>query len=92
MNDIDSDGIDEIIVVERTGVPTWSKEREYHYKDIKDYIKILKWDGKKYQVIWVSPPYTKRKVKFLVEDIKNTGKKQLIVFSPFGSIQIWEKP
>jgi hypothetical protein len=62
-----------------------------YYGDIKDYIHILKWDGAKYQTMWVSPPYTKRGTKILVDDIKNSGKKQLVVLAPYGTIQIWEK-
>lgn len=90
LQDIDGDGLDEIILVEETGKVTFGEETA-NYSDIKDYIHILKWDGAKYQTMWVSPPYTKRGTKFLVEDIKNAGKKQLVVLSPYGTIQIWEK-
>ncbi len=90
LQDIDGDGLDEIILVEETGKVTFGEEIA-NYSDIKDYIHILKWDGTKYQTMWVSPPYSKRGTKFLVEDIKNTGKKQLVVLSPYGTIQIWEK-
>jgi hypothetical protein len=91
IQDIDGDGIDEIILVEETaGVLKFSAENVY-FGDIRDYIHILKWNGTKYQTMWVSPPYTKRGTKFLVEDIKNIGKKQLVVLSPYGTIQIWER-
>ena len=91
MQDIDGDGLDEIILVEETAGKLTSGEDSIHYDDIKDYIHILKWDGIKYRTMWVSPPYTKRGSKFLAEDIKNTGKKQLVVLTPYGTIQIWER-
>jgi hypothetical protein len=93
LRDIDGDGLDEIIVVEQTGKVTVSsvEEDEVGFTNVKDYIRILKWDGIKYQTMWVSPPYTKRGTKFLVEDIKKTGNKQLVVFTTDGTIQIWER-
>ena len=90
LKDLDGDGLDEIILVEETGKRKFDDE-EITYSDVKDYIRILKWDGKEYKTMWVSPPYTKRGTKFLVEDIKNTGKKQLIVMASNGTIQIWER-
>lgn len=91
LNDIDGDGLDEVILVEETaGKLSFGAETVY-YGDVNDYIHILKWDGSKYQTMWVSPPYTKRGTKFLVEDVKNTGKKQLVVLSPYGTVQIWER-
>lgn len=90
LKDIDGDGLDEVILVEETGKKHLGGET-FYYSHIKDYIHILKWNGKEYQTMWVSPPYTKRGTKFLVDDIKNTGKKQLVVLSPYGTVQIWEK-
>lgn len=89
LKDIDNDGLDELILVEETGNANSSDESVY-FTNVKDYIRILKWDGTQYQTMWVSPPYAKRGTKFLVEDIKNTGSKQLVVFTPSGLIQIWE--
>jgi len=91
LSDIDGDGLDEIIFVEETGKQTLFGEETVVYSDVKDYIKILKWDGKEYKTMWESPPYTKRGTKFLIEDIKNTGKKQLVVMTSNGTIQIWER-
>jgi hypothetical protein len=91
LKDLDDDGLDEIILIEETGKKELIGQESVEYSDVKDYIRILKWDGKKYQTMWVSPPYTKRGTKFLVEDIKNTGKKQLVVMTPYGAIQIWER-
>lgn len=88
--DIDGDGLDEIILVEETGKRKFEDE-DITYSDIKDYIRILKWAGKEYKTMWVSPPYTKRGTKFLIDDIKNTGKKQLVVMTSSGTIQIWER-
>lgn len=90
VHDIDNDGLDEIILLERTGQREFGEDM-VRFSNVKDYIHILKWTGSKYQTMWVSPPYSKRGTKFLVEDIKNTGKKQLVVLSPYGTIQIWEK-
>jgi len=90
LKDLDGDGLDEVILVEETGKRRFEDE-EITYSDIKDYIRILKWDGKKYETMWVSPPYSKRGTKFLIEDIKNTGKKQLVVMTSSGTIQIWER-
>jgi len=91
LEDLDGDGLDEVILVEETGKITFKGYEAVKMVDVKDYIHILKWDGKHYQTMWVSPPYTKRGTKFLVEDIKNTGKKQLVVMTAQGTIQIWEK-
>jgi hypothetical protein len=91
VQDIDGDGLDEIILVEETAAKLNFGEESVQFEDVKDYIHILKWDGKKYQTVWVSLPFTQRGTKFLVEDIKNTGKKQLVVLTPYGTVQIWEK-
>ena len=91
VQDIDGDGLDEIILVEETGKKEFVGHESVAYSDIKDYIRILKWNGKEYQTMWISPPYTKRGTKFFVEDIKNTGKKQLVVLTPYGKVQIWER-
>jgi len=91
VEDIDGDGLDEVILVEQTAGKLSFGEETVYYKDIKDYIHILKWNGSKYQDMWVSPPYTKRGTKFLVEDIKNMGKRQLVVLTPYGTVQIWER-
>lgn len=91
LKDFDGDGIDEVILVEETGKKKFDGHESVMYSDIKDYIHILKWSGKEYQTMWVSPPYTKRGTKFLIEDVKNTGKKQLVVLSPYGTVEIWEK-
>lgn len=90
LQDIDGDGLDEVVLLEETGKTASTEERTF-ISNVQDYIHILKWNGSKYQDMWVSPPYTKRGTKFLIEDIKNTGKKQLVVLSPYGTIQIWEK-
>lgn len=88
--DIDGDGIDEVILVERTGKREFGEE-SVSYSNVKEYVHILKWNGQAYQTMWVSPPYTKIGTKFLVDDIKNTGKQQLVVLTPNGTIQIWER-
>jgi len=88
--DMDGDGIDEVILIEQTGKRSFDPD-SIAYRDTKDYIRILKWNGKKYQTMWISPPYTKRGTKFLVEDIKGTSKKQLVVLSPYGTVQVWER-
>ncbi len=91
VEDIDGDGVDEIILVEQTAGKLTFGEETVYYGDIKDYVHILKWNGTKYQDMWVSPPFTKRGTKLLVDDIKHAGKKQLVVLSPYGTIQIWER-
>jgi len=91
IKDLDGDGIDEVILVEQTGKEEGTGEHGFQYSDVKDYIRILKWNGNSYQSMWVSPPYTKRGTKLLIEDIKNVGKKQLIALTPNGTVQIWEK-
>jgi hypothetical protein len=90
LKDLDGDGLDEVILVEQTGKREFTDEH-VRFSEVKDYIRILKWNGKKYQTMWVSPPYTKRGARFLVEDIKNIGKKQMVVMTPEGTVQIWEK-
>ncbi len=91
VEDIDGDGLDEIILVEETAGKLTFGEETVYYGDIKDYIHVLKWDGSTYRDMWVSPPYTKRGTKLLVDDIKNAGKKQLVVLTPYGTVQIWER-
>ena len=90
IKDIDSDGIDEVLVVERTGKRKIGVDKTF-YLDVKDYIQILKWNGIKYQTMWISPAYKKIGTKFIVDDIRNSGKKQLIVLTPHNTIQIWER-
>ncbi|MBI5847538.1 MAG: hypothetical protein HZB31_06235 [Nitrospirae bacterium] len=92
VKDIDGDGIDEIILVEENGEREYFEDGDvFFYSDVKDYIKILKWTGKKYEVMWESPPYNKRGTKVLIDDVKGTGKKQLVVLTREGTVQIWEK-
>jgi hypothetical protein len=90
LKDIDNDGLDEVILVEETGKPVEGFER-FEYVDVKDYIRILKWNGKEYQTMWVGPPMKERGAKVLIEDIKGIGKKQLVVLTGLGTVQIWEK-
>lgn len=90
VEDIDGDGLHEIILVEETGKVSFGHET-VNYHDTKDYIRILKWDGEEYKTMWVSPPYNSHYTKLLVEDIKGTGKKQLMVLLAGGTIQIWER-
>lgn len=90
LKDVDGDGLDEIILTERTGKRKIGEDSTY-YSDIKEYIHILKWNGQTYQAMWVSPPYTKIGTKFIADDIKNSDKSQLIVLTPHGTIQIWER-
>lgn len=90
VDDVDNDGIDEIILVERTGKRVLDEDMP-NYSDVKEYVQILKWNGQTYQTVWVSPPYAKVGTKFLVDDVKNAGKKQLVVLTPRGIIEIWER-
>lgn len=90
VEDIDGDGVDEIILVEETGKAQAGHENIF-YSNTKDYIRILKWNGKTYDTIWISEPITKRGTKFLVEDVIGNGKKQLVVLKPDGKVQVWEK-
>ncbi|MBI5676857.1 MAG: hypothetical protein HZC48_13740 [Nitrospirae bacterium] len=90
VTDIDGDGLDEVIFLEETGKRVFGEETT-DYRKYKGYIKILKWNGKEYEVMWESPAYTERGTTFLVEDIKGTGKKQIVVFTPERTIQIWER-
>jgi len=91
VEDVDSDGLDEIILVEQSAGKLTFGHETVDFGDVKDYVHILKWDGNKYRTMWVSQPYTKRGTKVLVDDIKNTGKKQLVVLAPYGNIEIWER-
>jgi hypothetical protein len=92
LQDIDNDGLDELILFEQTGKRTISEQAEsVQYSNTKNYIRVLKWNGKEYQTMWISPVYVERGAKFLVEDLKNTGQKQLVVMTGRGTIQIWER-
>lgn len=90
LKDLDGDRLDEIILVEKTGVRTFGLE-SVHHENVKDYIHILKWEGKRYTPVWVSPPIKEQGTKFIVDDVMNRGSNQLIVGTSRGSIQIWEK-
>jgi hypothetical protein len=93
LGDLDGDGLDELVLVEETAGGIEPSREVMHgidFKDVKDYIRILKWDGKEYKPMWVSPPYTKRLTKFLIADVKGTGQNQLVVLTPYGTVQIWE--
>lgn len=89
--DLDEDGLDEVILVEQTGKREFTEEHVV-YSDTADYIRVLKWDGKRYQTMWVSSePYASHGIKFIVDDVTGAGKKQLVVTTGEGAIQIWEK-
>jgi hypothetical protein len=60
------------------------------YSDIADYIHVLKWDGKAYQSIWVSPPFKDRGSKVLIDDVLGNGKKQIVVGTGHGTLQVWD--
>lgn len=89
LHDLDGDGLDEVILVEQTGKRIFHEEWIEH-RDVKDYVRILKWNGTRYQTMWLSPPYNKRGTRFLVADVKGVGKKQLVILSPDATVQIWE--
>lgn len=91
--DLDGDGLDEVLFVEETGKRTVMGVADLwiQYRDTKDYIHILKWNGKEYQTMWVSPPYPGRGSKLIVEDVMGSGKKQLIVLNANGRIEVWER-
>lgn len=91
LQDVDGDGLDEVILIEETGKKELLGEESRRYVDVKDYIHILKWNGQQYQQLWVSPPYPKRGTKFLIEDIKNVGRKQLVVLTGHGTVEIWDR-
>jgi len=90
LEDIDNDGLDEIIFIEETGTRNFKKET-VHYSDVRDYIRVLKWIGKGYQVVWTSPPINKRGSKVLVDDVMGNGKKQIVVGTGDGKILVWER-
>jgi len=87
--DIDGDGIDEIILVERTGRRE-SNGESITFKNAKEYVRILKWNGEKYQTMWVSPPF-KLSTSFLVDNVMNKATNQLVIFTPQRTVQIWER-
>lgn len=93
VSDLDGDGRDEVIYVEQTGKRYWEGNADPRlvYADVKDYIRILRWNGKTYDCVWTSPPYTDHGTKILIDDVKGDGKKQLIVFNMSGTVEIWER-
>lgn len=91
LQDVDDDGLDEVILLEETGKKHLPGEEGFAYTDTKDYIHILRWNGRVYEEMWVSPPYPKRGTRFLIEDIKNAGRKQLVVLTGHGTIEIWDR-
>lgn len=91
LRDVDGDGLDEVVWVEHTATKREFVEEQVYFEGVKDYVRILKWNGKTYQTMWVSPPYSEPGVRFLVDDVKKSGKNQLVVLTGHGTIQIWEK-
>lgn len=89
LEDLDGDGLDEIIYIEQTGVREGS--HGYTYKNVEDYVRVSKWDGKAYKIIWTSPPLKERGSKVLVADLLGIGKKQIIVCTGNGTVEIWER-
>jgi hypothetical protein len=87
--DIDGDGIDEIILVERTGRRE-SNGESITFKKAKEYVRILKWNGDTYQTMWVSPPFALG-ISFLVENVTNKATNQLIIFTPQRTMQVWAR-
>jgi hypothetical protein len=91
--DIDGDGIDEVLLIEETGKREWEgyMEKRLVRSDIKDHIRILKWNGSTYESAWTSPPITTYGTKLIVADVRNNGRKQLVVLNGNGRIEVWEK-
>jgi hypothetical protein len=90
LGDLDGDGLDEVVFVEQTG-DRIIHEEEIEYKNVADYIRVIKWDGKGYQPVWTSPPLKDRGSKILVEGVMGNGKNQIVVGTGQGTLQIWEQ-
>jgi len=97
LGDVDGDKLDEVVVVEGVGHlgPTDPENTEYgpDILDQKEFIHVLKWDGRKYANTWTSSPFSGKEwiSKILVDDVIGIGKKQIVVGTGDGKIQIWER-
>ena len=96
LSDLDGDGLDEIIFVEKIGGIHYAGGTDYRFVDREEYIRILRWNGKKYESAWTSPAIKTKLIrkrwgsKLLVDDVKGTGKKQIVIGTGHGTIQVWE--
>ena len=93
LGDLDSDGLDEIALVEYTG--NWERPCEscdfINRSNVADYLNIIKWGTDGYKRIWSSKPIDEDAPLSLLIDRLTTGpKKQLIVGTDHGTVQIWE--
>lgn len=85
--DIDSDGIDELIVTEGSGkfIPTGEEPKIENYKER---ILFLKWSGNKYETIFATQKF-KGNTQILIDDVIGDGKKEIIVGNAKGEIHIF---
>jgi hypothetical protein len=85
--DLDNDGLEEIIVTEASGkfVPT---QDEPGITDYKENILILKWNTKKYEMVFTSHKF-KGNTSLLIDDITGDGKKEIIVGNEKGELYIF---
>ena len=91
LGDLDDDGLDEVIFIEETAKREGSGEHGFRYSDVADFVRVLKWDGKMYQLVWTSPPLAKRGSRILVDDVMGKSKKQIVIGTGHGTIQVWER-
>ncbi len=87
LSDIDSNGLDEIIVSEIRG-DLKEMEEEPDIVNRRDVIHILKWNGKEYKKIWTSMPLGAI-TQILVDDVTGDGKKEIVVGNEKGQIYIF---
>lgn len=94
LGDLDSDGLDEIALIEYTG--NWERPCEscdyINRSNVADYLNIVKWGTDGYKRIWSSKPYEDGVApsSLLIDKLARSSKKQLIVGTDHGTVQIWE--
>jgi len=87
LEDIDNDGLDEIILSEIRGDLVRTEEEPY-ISNRRDVVEVIKWNGKEYKKIWTSKPLGAI-TQILIDDVTGDGKKEIVVGNEKGEIHIF---
>lgn len=94
LGDLDNDGLDEVVFSEGTGrLGPEDPEGGRDILDLKEYLHVLKWDGKKYNTVWISKPFLGNVSisQILVDDVTGDGIPEIVVATGKGTLHIFQK-
>lgn len=94
LGDLDNDGLDEVVFSEGTGrLGPEDPEGGRDILDLKEYLHVLNWDGKKYNSVWISKPFLDNESisEILVDDVTGDGIPEIVVATGKGTLHIYQK-